>query len=249
MKSLLIYSISLLSIVLAESIELDSGFIIENYKVERYEKFVDILIISINPDKYDLEIFNSSDKNASLKDISSENGYVLIFNAGMFDVDYKTSMGYMKNNGEILNSRNHPNYESLMVFNPNVDNIPSFYIYDSDETSFDSIIKQYDSVVENLRLIKRPGINRWPKQEKRWSEIAIGQDIDDNIIVIYCNSMLSMFELNEILLSLPIQLQASQHLEGNSLAQLYLKMNKYEINHDNNLYVPNLIGVRPRSRD
>ena len=142
MKSLLIYSISLLSIVLAESIELDSGFIIENYKVERYEKFVDILIISINPDKYDLEIFNSSDKNASLKDISSENGYVLIFNAGMFDVDYKTSMGYMKNNGEILNSRNHPNYESLMVFNPNVDNIPSFYIYDSDETSFDSIIKQ-----------------------------------------------------------------------------------------------------------
>ena len=115
--------------------------------------------------------------------------------------------------------------------------------------SFDSIVKQYDSVIENLRLIKRPGINRWPKQDKRWSEIAIGQDINNNIIVIYCSSMLSMFELNEILLSLPIELQAAQHLEGNSLAQLYLKMNQYEINHDHNLYVPNLIGVRSKSEN
>ncbi len=87
------------------------------------------------------------------------------------------------------------------------------------------------------------------KQNKRWSEIAIGQDINDNIVVIYCSSILSMFELNEILISLPIQLQVAQHLEGNSLAQLYLNTNQYEINYDNNLYVPNLLGVRSKSDD
>ena len=249
MKFLYVYVVVLFSIILTESIELEPGFIVENYKVEKYEKSIDILIVSIDPQSYDLEIFNVSDMNASLKDISSENGYILVFNAGMFDVDYKTSMGYMKKDGNILNSRNHPNYESLIAFNPNIDSIPNFYIYDSDETSFDSIVKQYDSVIENLRLIKRPGINRWPKQDKRWSEIAIGQDIDNNIIVIYCSSILSMFELNEILLSLPIELQVAQHLEGNSLAQLYLKMNQYEINHDHNLYVPNLIGVRSKSEN
>ena len=166
-----------------------------------------------------------------------------------FDLDYKTSMGYMKNSGKVLNSRNHPNYESIIAFNPIIDNIPEFYIYDTDEVSLDTIINQYDSVIENLRLIKRPGINRWPKQDKRWSEIAIGQDIHNNIIIIYCSSILSMFELNEILLSLPIELQVAQHLEGNTLAQLYLNTGTYEINHDNNLYVPNLIGVKIKSDD
>ena len=126
------------------------------------------------------------------------------------------------------------------------ENIPEFYIYDSDEILIDTIIKRYNSVIENLRLIKRPKINRWPEQDERWSEIAIGQDVHDNIIVIYCSSILSMFELNEILLLLPIQLQTAQHLEGNSLAQLYLNTGTYEINHDNNLYVPNLIGVKSK---
>ena len=207
------------------------------------------MIISIDPNKYNLEIFNSYDKQASLKDISSKNDYLVVFNAGMFDIDYRTSMGYMKSNGQIINSHNHPNYYSILAFNPIIKDIPEFYIYDSDSIPLDTVIKQYNSVIENLRLIKRPGINRWPEQDKRWSEIAIGQDIDNNIIIIYCSSILSMFELNEILLSLPTNLQTVQHLEGNSLAQLYLNTGTYEINHDNNLYVPNLIGVKHRFKD
>ena len=247
MKSFFIYSFILFSF--SKSIELRSGLDIENHKLDKYGKSIDILTISINPDKYNLEIYNSSNKESSLKDISVKNDYILVFNAGMFDLDYKTSMGYMKNSGKVLNSRNHPNYESIIAFNPIIDNIPEFYIYDTDEVSLDTIINQYDSVIENLRLIKRPGINRWPKQDKRWSEIAIGQDIHNNIIIIYCSSILSMFELNEILLSLPIELQVAQHLEGNTLAQLYLNTGTYEINHDNNLYVPNLIGVKIKSDD
>ena len=249
MKFFFIYATCLFCLIFAKSIELHPGFVVENHKVEKYEQSIDILTISINPSKYDFEIFNSLDKQASLKDISLKNNYMLVFNAGMFDVDYKTSMGYMKKNAQVLNSRNHPNYESIIAFNPIVDNVPNIYIYDSDEISLDTIINKYNSIIENLRLIKRPGINRWPKQNKRWSEIAIGQDINDNIVVIYCSSILSMFELNEILISLPIQLQVAQHLEGNSLAQLYLNTNQYEINYDNNLYVPNLLGVRSKSDD
>ena len=104
--------------ILSNPLELLPGFDVENHKFQEYGQSIDILTISINPNKYNLEIFNSSDKQLSLKDISSENEYLLIFNAGMFDIDYKTSMGYMKKDGQVLNSRNHPIYESILAFNP-----------------------------------------------------------------------------------------------------------------------------------
>ena len=50
-------------------------------------------------------------------------------------------------------------------------------------------------MIENLRLIKRPGINRWSEQNKRWSEIAIGQDIDSNIII--CSSVWYFCKFNK----------------------------------------------------
>ena len=138
----------------------------------------------------------------------------------MFNTDYKTNMGYMKRDGLVLNKREHPNYYSVLAFDPITKNLPGFYIYDTDDVSLDSIVKNYNSVVENLRLIKRSRENRWPEQKKRWVELAIGQDLDNNIIIIYCHNELSMFEFNNLILSLPINLSA-QHLEGNASAQLY----------------------------
>ena len=137
MRYFFIYNIILLSIILSTSLELLPGFNVENHNFQKYGQSIDILTISINPNKYNLEIFNSSDKELSLKDISSRNDYLLIFNAGMFDIDYKTSMGYMKNDGQVLNSRNHPNYESILAFNPIIENIPKLYIYDSDDTDYE----------------------------------------------------------------------------------------------------------------
>ena len=53
-----------------------------------------------------------------------------------------------------------------------------------------------------------------------------------------------MHYLNEILLDLPIELETAQHLEGNMLAQLFLKTDSAEIDYDYGQYVPNLIGFR-----
>ena len=55
-----------------------------------------------------------------------------------------------------------------------------------------------------------------------------------------------MFEFNNLILSLPLELSTAQHLEGNASAQLYFKIGKYKIDYDNGEYVPNLIGFRPK---
>ena len=155
-------------------------------------------------------------------------------------------MGYMKSKGDILNPKEHSQYHSAIAFDPILENLPNFYIYDTDVTPLDSIIAHYSSVIENLRLIKMDGENRWPKQDKKWLELAIGQDVNNNIIIIYCHNSLSMFEFNNLILSLPLELVVAQHLEGNASAQVYFEIDNYKIDYDNGEHVPNLIGFKSK---
>jgi hypothetical protein len=77
------------------------------------------------------------------------------------------------------------------------------------------------SVIQNLRLIKRPGENVWKPQERKWCEAALGQDADNFVLWIYTTHPFSMHDFNNALLSLPLSLQCAQHLEGAAPASMY----------------------------
>lgn len=235
-----------LSSLLAEFSDLIPGFNYQNIQLSRYGKNIELDIFTINPDSVDIDII-SLPRSKTIKEIvvdKNKEDYFLACNAGMFNIDYRTNMGYMKSKGRILNEKDHPDYYSVMAFDPLNSDSPNFYIYDTDVTPLDSILSNYDSVIENLRLIKRKSENRWPQQSKKWSELAIAQDINGNIVIVYCRNKISMFDFNNLILSLPIELVVAQHVEGNISAQLYFKINQYELNYDNNEYVPNLIGFK-----
>lgn len=87
-------------------------------------------------------------------------------------------------------------------------------IMDLDLESKDALLENYECIAQNLRLIKRPGINRWSQQSKMWSEAALAEDRDGRILMIFVRSPFSMHDLNEILLELPLGLECAQHLEG-----------------------------------
>ena len=121
------------------------------------------------------------------------------------------------------------------------------------------IINDYESVIQNLRLIKRPGENRWPQKKKVWSELALGEDKDGNILIIFSHSPYSMHDFNNILINLPIDIQCAQHLEGGPEASLYLKSEHIELKYmgsyesfffdNSNLQfwkIPNIIGVKKK---
>lgn len=224
-----------------------------------------ITIIKIDPDKYDFTLMCAGEKGHSAKTIRQwcqDNGLIAAVNAGMFQADHWTNVGYMKNYSYQNNARVHSQYFSVAAFDP-VDTTknPAFYMYDTDEQPMDRIIKQYHTVIQNLRLIKRPARNRWSQQNKRWSEVALGQDIDGNVLFIFSRSPYSMHDLNRILLELPIGVQCAQHLEGGPEASLYFshnqvtieKMGSYETGfteHDHNTEywpIPNIIGIRKKN--
>ena len=156
-------------------------------------------------------------------------GNLFSINAGMFLPDHKTNVGYMKNFNHINNGRINSKYHSVAAFNPVDPSLPAFKIFDSDEKDIRDIIKNYNTVIQNLRLIKRPGENRWMRQDKKWSEAALGEDKDGNALFIFSRMPFTMYDFNKTLLSLPIDIVSAQHLEGGPEASLYFSYGKNEI--------------------
>ena len=140
---------------------------------------------------------------------------VAAINAGMFGSDYSTHVGYLRD-GLHVNSSHVNDYQSVAAFSPREGGLPPFRIFDLDSpaASIGAIEEDYDSLVQNLRLIKRSGLNCWVQQNKKWSEAALGEDEEGNVLLMFCRSPYSMHDLNAALLQLPIGLVAAQHLEG-----------------------------------
>lgn len=221
-----------------------------------------IVILRVNPNFYQLKLLSISEQNhrpLTAKQWAQKYNLIAVTNAGMFDTDFKTHVGFMKN-FDHLNNPNKNNYQSVAAFNPVDSRRSPFMIFDLDKVSFDQILKQYQCLIQNLRLIRRPGENRWKQQNKKWSEAALGQDRDGNVLLIFSRAPYSMHDFNNILLKLPINLTCAQHLEGGPEASLYLKYGKVELKlmgsfesgfneNDENMNfwpIPNVLGMVPK---
>ena len=225
----------------------------------------EIIIIKINPNFYNINLLSADQynhENLTVKEWSKKYDLIISINAGMFQEDYTSKVGYMKQFSYINNPYIN-NYQSIAAFNPKDSTKTKFKIYDIekyngklDNKKIREIISNYNSVIQNLRLIKRPAENRWSQQQKKWSEIALGEDIDGNMLIIFCRSPYSMYDLNNLLLELPIDIMCAQHLEGGPEASLYLKYKDIELVYvggyetsflnDTNFglwKIPNIIGI------
>lgn len=225
-----------------------------------------IVVLRMDPSQWQLEAAGITQTGESTghtaRDWSRSHNFSAAINAGMFDKDYKTHLGYMGSSGHVNNSHRNA-YQSVAAFEPrDSQSLPRFRIFDLDDpgTHFQDIVRDYASVLQNLRLVKRPGMNQWPQQERKWSEAALGEDDAGRILFIYSRSPFSMHDLDDELLGAGIGLVAAQHLEGGPEAQLYVHVGALEMElcgsyetsfkeNDSNSAawpVPNILGVHPR---
>jgi hypothetical protein len=223
-----------------------------------------ILVVRIDPGIYDCILLSASEQTGgetlNVKEWSNKYGLIVVTNAGMFQKDFKSNVGYMKNYNHFNNPRIHKTYASVFAFNPKHTGLYPARIFDIDTDKMKEIIDGYHTVIQNLRLIKRPGENRWLRPGRKWSEAALGQDQDNNILFIFSEYPHSMHDLGNILLELPIKVVSVQHLEGGSAASFYLRHNKTEIirsgcrnvapvgvnSESPYLPIPNVIGIKKR---
>lgn len=225
-----------------------------------------IVVIRIDPGRWELAVvgltMSDEERGRSAREWCDDYDLVACINAGMFATDYRTHVGYLRV-GEHVNNGHVNGYQSVAAFDPRREGeLPAFRIFDLDTpgVTMDAILEDYATVIQNLRLIKRPGRNRWSRQEKRWSEAALGEDAEGRILFIFSRSPFSMYDLNRELLAADIGLVAAQHLEGGPEAQLYLRVGGVEIEmvgsyetqfreddvNESAWPVPTVLGVRPR---
>lgn len=209
-----------------------------------------ITIIKIDPSYYELKLLCSEElnqQNLTVREWSQKYKMIGAVNAGM----------YMKNFDFVNNKNINKEYMSVAAFNPKNKKGNPFMIFDIDEIDIEKIIEDYNTVVQNLRLLKKPAENRWSKQTRKWSEVPLGQDINGNALFIFSRKPQAMFDFNNTILSLPIDIINAQHLEGGPPASLYFSHNdftielngSYETNsiqndeNDSFLTIPNVIGI------
>jgi hypothetical protein len=193
-----------------------------------------IAVVRIDPTSWQLELVDRSQTGESAartaREWASAHGLAAAINAGMFAPDHRTHVGYMEHRGRVLSSR-ITEYRSVAAFDPRDDRLPPFRIFDLDAPgiSLQAIRRQYASLVQNLRLIKRPGRGLWRQQDKQWSEAALAEDQQGRLVLVLSPAPRSMHDFNRELLSAGLGLVAAQHLEGGAQAQLYVKVGKVEV--------------------
>lgn len=199
----------------------------------------------------------------TVREWAEQTGLPVVTNAGMFAKDGSTHVGYLRTATGHVNSPDVNKYQSVAAFSPKREDLPPFRILDLDCTSIDTVKARYHGVMQNLRLIKRPGENRWSRQNKRWSEMALAEDDEGNIILAFSRSPYPMHTFNEILLDLPIGIVAAQHLEGGPEASLFIQVETkpnvwmgswetgfYEMDDNEELWpIPNALGFAPADAD
>jgi len=217
-----------------------------------------IAVLRVDPKLWQLELVGQSKTGESegrtARDWAKRHDLALAINAGMFLEDYTTHVGYLESKGQVITARSN-SYQSVAAFDPRdpASQAP-FRIFDLDVpgVTLETIRADYGSLAQNLRLIKRPGANRWSPQDKRWSEAALGEDEAGRILFIFSRTPFSMHDLVGELLAAQIGIVAAQHLEGGRLAQLYVKVGDVELE----LFegsgsasawpIPNVLGVTRR---
>jgi hypothetical protein len=226
-----------------------------------------LTVLRIDPHLWELEIIGTSLTGETAGHTAREwceaHKLTAAINAGMYKTDGTTHVGFMRFRDQVSNGKLN-SYQSVAAFDPRDPNsLAPFRIFDLDSpgVSLQSILQDYSSAVQNLRLIKRPGSNQWGQQERMWSEAALGEDTSGRVLFIFSRHPFSMHDLNQELLSAGIGLVAAQHLEGGPEAQLYLKVGETQLESfgsyetffkENDLNakpwpIPNVLGIRPRA--
>jgi hypothetical protein len=217
----------------------------------------DLVALRIDPRRWELKVLacdqDESGSNLDSWDWCRRHGLVAAINAGMYQADHRTHVGYLKVDGKVINSGVN-DYLSAMAVGPLDPRDPPFHIFDLDETPLAEVESRYRTVAQNLRLIKRPAENRWQPSTERWREAALAEDGQGRCLFIYCDRRLSMHDFNELLGRLPLDIVAAQHLEGSGPAKLWIDHSLVGARmlpdgRNPGPLLPNILGVAPLSED
>jgi hypothetical protein len=221
-----------------------------------------LYVVRVDPRQAKVDVALASEEQVAGRTAAEwcrRKGFAVAINAGMFQTDHRSNVGYLRH-GRHLNNKRWNVYRAVLAVNPGRDALPGVLWLDRETTQTDPRLAEYDVVVQNLRLIAKDRRNVWSPSLKRWSEAALAVDSQDRLLFLFTRAPYSMRELNALLLRLPLDVQAAMHLEGGPEASLSIHAGGIDLDlagsyetgflpNDSNERqwpIPNVLGVRRR---
>lgn len=167
--------------------------------------------------------------------------FAVAINAGMFQQDYRSNVGYLRH-GRHLNNRRWNAYMAALAVGPK----KALWL-DLDRTKPDKTLAAFPLVVQNLRLISGARKNVWAKNDRKWSEAALAIDGKGRLLFLFSRAPHSMRDFNDWLLRLPLDIRGAMHLEGGPEASLSIHVRGLDLDlagsNTAQWPIPNVIGV------
>lgn len=195
-----------------------------------------ITVVKIDPHYYSLKLFSASEYGTDRKSATNwckEHQLIGAVNAGMFQTDLISNVGFMKN-FDHLNNAHLNKYNSVLAFNRVDSTVPEVQIIDRVCQDFESLQYKYQTLVQNIRMISCEQENVWEQQAEKWSIVALGMDRSGNVLFIFSRSPYTVHDFINILLELPLSLHNAMYLEGGPEASLYFSHGDVEVDLNGN---------------
>lgn len=220
-----------------------------------------ISVLKIDPNKFDLTLINAKELKSDKKTIEAwakDQSLIAGINAGMFQQDQKTNVGYMQN-FDFINSSSVNKDNTILAFNRKDTTVPKVQIIDRTCQKFNELKSKYNTLIQRIRMIDCNQKNKWSQQEKMWSTVAIGIDKSDQVIFLFTRSPYTVHDFIDIILNSDLNIHNAMYLEGGPEASFILNTEPqivkfgsyetgfYESDDNNQLWpIPNVIGVVKR---
>ena len=191
-----------------------------------------IIILKINPTYYSFKLLCASELGKirlTPKEWCKKYNLIAAINAGMYQKDGLTNVGYMKNYSHLNNPRLNSTYKAVLAFNRMDFTVREIQIIDLKCQDFEKLKPRYQTFIQSIRMIGCNQENVWSQQDRKWSLAVLGVDKEGSVLFIFSEAPYSGYDFNNILLSLPLSIFNATYLEGGPEASLYLSATGIEL--------------------
>ncbi len=223
-----------------------------------------VTLLRIDPAHFDFQLVSAKAGDRLPRfapDWAAKEGLIAVVNAGMYQSDHLTNVGYMKNYDFVNQSRFNKD-KAFIAFHPSTESLPPFQLIDRECHDWEKLVEDYQSVSQSIRMIDCNRRNKWGRQQRYWSMVVLCTDNKGRVLFAFTRSPYSVHDFIRILLKFPIGIQQAIYLEGGPEASFYLnhpqktvaKMGSYETgffeddSNDDFWRIPNVIGVRRKKK-
>ncbi|MFN5416525.1 MAG: phosphodiester glycosidase family protein [Flavobacteriia bacterium] len=190
-----------------------------------------ITILKLNPKFFDFHLLMATEqtkKPLDAKEWADSFDLDIVINAGMYDLTKKMySKGFLKGEKHTNRADIHPNYKTMIAFNPKDSLENPFTVCDLDCDSFASVKNKYNCLAQGLRMLDcNSEPIGWNKRKQYCSQLITTIDDLGNVYLIFVRSPYLHNEMIAYMREMKLNLYNAIYMEGGPQTSLYVDIQK-----------------------